>query len=227
MRTEKKMTCYECRQRALCRKLSSGELTTLVEMIKMRKTRDYRRAVCSQCLRQRSVQVKQQIKGAGEIHRCKSCGQEREAREFDHKTLENLIINNKVYDAVCLHCDASQLDRFHKETYLYICCKKNLPASSFSIARKRNHNTKTLKCEDCERPPCSICGARPEKPLTNQNEVVTSLTERKQYKCVRCKYPPCARCGMTDFCLWSEECPCAAPTILTGLNGFQGLQMGD
>jgi hypothetical protein len=123
---------------------------------------------------------------------------QRPAADFESKKLNDLIANSTEYNAVCLVCDATQLDRFTKETYKCCACRLDLSTDHFSVARKKSHNTKALKCELCERPPCRVCGRRPERPLTNQNEVVKSLADRAAYRCTACKYPPCSVCRVTS-----------------------------
>ena len=142
-----------------------------------------------------SVRVK---RGAAEEYRCKSCGESRPARDYETKLLSNLFLNDKVYEATCLRCDRGQLDRLTKERYTCCACQESLPADQFSLARAKSHRTTQRRCARCERPPCRLCGERPAKPLTNQNEVVKSLKDRQAYRCVACKYPPCDVCKVTQ-----------------------------
>ena len=176
--------------------------------MQMRKMRDYRHAVCSICMTLRSVSVSRALEDAKKVYLCKTCGQKRKGNEYESVSVRNHIVNETLYDLVCLHCDASQLRRSTKDAYRCGTCQKMLPALEFSIQQRRNHkDVKSLKCGMCERPPCSSCGARPEKPLTNQNEVVKSLKDRAKYRCMRCKYPPCAECGVKEQGLFfREEC---------------------
>ena len=176
--------------------------------IQMRKIRQYRHAVCSVCMKLRSVSVSKAIEESKKLSICENCGQSREGSEYENVTLRNHIVNETLYDLVCLHRDASQLSRCTKDVYRCGTCQKMLPAVELSVQRRKSHqDAKFLKCGMCERPPCFSCGARPEKPLTNQNEVVKSLKDRAKYRCMRCKYPPCAKCGMKDrVCVSGKDC---------------------
>ena len=167
----------------------------IAQMMTMRKDRDYRRAVCTQCLQSWSVRVKQAKTDSKTTYFCKQCGVSRPAADYDTRTLQNLIVNERVYDAVCLKCDATPINRHKLRSYTCYTCKEDLDTSSFSISRLKNRHK--LKCEMCERPPCKICGKRPEKPLRNQNDVVHCATDRGNYRCTECKYPPCDVCKVT------------------------------
>ena len=154
--------------------------------------------MCTECLKLPSVRVKLAKEKSKLQYPCSICNKLRPAAEFDTQKLDDLIANSREYDAVCLKCDLTQLSRSTKETYKCCACNVKLSKEHFSVARMKSHqNTKTVKCETCERPPCRICGARPEKPLTNQNEVIKSLAQRKDYRCTACKYPPCSVCHVT------------------------------
>jgi hypothetical protein len=167
--------------------------------LQMRKNGAYQHAVCSVCMKLRSVSVSKAIEASKKLYICKNCGQSRKGSEYENVTLRYHILSDTLYDVVCLHCDASQFSRCTKDVYRCGTCQKMLPAVEFSVQRRKSHqDAKSLKCGMCERPPCFSCGARPEKPLTNQNEVVKSLKDRAKYRCIRCKYPPCAKCGMKD-----------------------------
>ena len=150
--------------------------------------------MCVECFNLASSRVK---RGATEEYRCCECGELRLAREFHTKTLDNLVLEDKLYEAKRLRCDPSQLERFAKELCPCCACKKNLPKEQFSLARAKSHRTTQRRCELCERPPCKVCGQRPAKPLTNQNEVIKSLADRRAYRCQACKYPPCDVCKTT------------------------------
>ena len=164
----------------------------------MTASRDYRRAVCTLCLKSPSIRVKHAMQKSRVQYSCSRCGMQRPAADFENKKFANLLASNTEYNAVCLLCDDTQLDRLTKETYKCCSCRLDLSTEHFSVARKKNHNTKALKCKLCERPPCRVCGTRPERPLTNQNEVVKSLADREAYRCAACKYPPCSVCRVTE-----------------------------
>ena len=183
-------------------------------MTQMRKNRDYKHAVCSVCMKLRSVSVSKAFEDAKKMYLCKRCGQSRKGSEYEQVSLRSHIVRDALHELVCLHCDTSQLRHRNKDVYRCGTCQKTLPAVEFSMQRRRNHkDIKTLKCGMCERPPCSSCGARPEKPLTNPHEVVKSLKERDKYRCLRCKYPPCAQCGVKEQCLFFKE-ECSSPSGL-------------
>ena len=168
------------------------------DMARMSRNRDYRGAVCTRCLKSPSARVKHAIQKSQLQYPCSKCNMQRPAAEFESQKLNDLIAHGTEYNAVCLLCDATQLDRFTKATYKCCACQLDLSTEHFSVARKKSHNTKALKCELCERPPCRACGTRPERPLTNQNEVVKSLADRAAYRCMACKYPPCSVCHVTS-----------------------------
>ena len=163
-------------------------------MVHMRKLRKYGNAMCAECLKMPSCRIKW---GLGEEFRCSQCGELRLAREYHTKNLENLLLNGKEYEARCLRCDPSQLERFTKDLYKCCACKEELPKERFSLARAKSHKAAQRRCELCERPPCRICAQRPAKPLTNQNEVIHTPEDRLAYRCQGCKYPPCEVCGTT------------------------------
>lgn len=158
----------------------------------MRRRREYKDALCCECLKIPACRVKSQ---SAEEYLCSICGISRKAKDYETKLLNNLIVNNKVYEAKCLLCDRSQLDRMTKDFYQCCACKEKLPSSEFSVARAKSH--RAYKCALCERPPCRICGKRPEKVLTNQNQVIHTLQDRKKFRCQECLYPPCAKCKKT------------------------------
>ena len=174
----------------------------------MRKNGAYQHAVCSVCMKLRSVSVSKAIEASKKLYICKNCGQSRKGSEYENVTLRYHILSDTLYDVVWLHCDASQFSRCTKDVYRCGTCQKMLPAVEFSVQRRKSQkDAKFLKCGMCERPPCFSCGARPEKPLTNQNEVVKSFKDRAKYRCMRCKYPPCAKCEMKDrVCVSGRDC---------------------
>ena len=167
------------------------------DMAKMSANGKYGRAICTECLTIQSARVKHAIEKSKLQYPCSICNKRRPAADFDTQNLDDLIVNNREHDAVCLICDPTQLSRLTKATYKCCACKKQLSEENFSLARKKSHKTKAVKCKICERPPCRTCGARPEKPLTNQNEVIKSLEDREAYRCTACKYPPCSVCHVT------------------------------
>ena len=155
--------------------------------------------MCTLCVKSPSIRVKQAMQKSRVQYPCSKCGMQRPAADFDSKKFASLLANNTEYNAVCLLCDDTQLDRpLTKETYKCCACQLDLSTEHFSVARKKNHNTKARKCNVCERPPCRVCGTRPERPLTNQNEVVKSLADRAAHRCMACKYPACSVCHATS-----------------------------
>ena len=73
----------------------------------MRKNGYYKDAVCSVCMKLRSVSVSKAIEDSKKLYICKTCGQNRKGSEYENVTLRNHIVSDTLYDFVCLHCDAS------------------------------------------------------------------------------------------------------------------------
>ena len=73
---------------------------------------DCSRALCIDCSKLPSTRVKQ---AAIEEYRCKACVESRPVRHYESQALNNLILNDKVYEATCQHCDRSQVDQLTKK----------------------------------------------------------------------------------------------------------------
>ena len=117
---------------------------------------------------------------------CSRCTLERKLSEYDAKSLKRLLLHDELHNAVCLFCDSSSLRGQSWESHSCSKCEKNLPWSAFSIETRRSRNPRKWRCEECQRPLCTKCGQRPNKPLTYDVE------DTEDFICQPCLYPPCS-----------------------------------
>ena len=133
--------------------------------------------------------------------RCSRCGQEREATEYQAAKLKNLQAEERLPEAVCLHCVPEHLPAGWQGKSITCCvCLETLPFSAFSmswqkqVADKRWRAAESgARCLNCQFPQCSSCGVRP-RSLLNTQRAPKSKDDRDKYLCLACTYPNCSNC---------------------------------
>ena len=130
--------------------------------------------------------------------RCSRCGNKRDPSEYHTQTLKNLQQEERLHEAVCLHCAPTHIPVGRKDKKHTCCvCLEPLPLSAFSIAMQKMigySKSSNLRCLDCQFPQCASCGMRPDSFLNTQR-APESKADRDKYLCLACKYPDCSGCG--------------------------------
>ena len=130
--------------------------------------------------------------------KCTRCGQKREATEYDTPTLKNLQHEDRLHEAVCLHCAPQHLPKGWEEMKNTCCvCLEQLPFLAFSVAMQRkimHRDYRVVRCLECQYPRCSSCGLQAQT-LPPGNRMPKCKNDRDKYLCVACEYPNCSGCG--------------------------------
>jgi hypothetical protein len=129
---------------------------------------------------------------------CAACATTKAASQFDAKELQCLSEQSKIHEAVCLECAPKHRDRAARQVVSCMICKESKELSQYSIPMQKKAVTRnyvTMRCEDCQAPPCSECGQRPTGSL-NAYVAPKTVEEKGAYRCEACLYKPCQGCGV-------------------------------
>ena len=129
---------------------------------------------------------------------CRRCRKERDPTEYHTQTLKNLQQEERLHEAVCLHCAPTHIP-VGREEKKHTCnlCLEPLPLSAFSMAVQKmigGRASRSVRCLDCQFPLCASCGMRPDS-LLNTQRAPKSKADLDKFLCLACKYPNCAMCG--------------------------------
>ena len=130
--------------------------------------------------------------------KCSRCREKLEATEYDTPTLKNQQQEERLHEAVCLHCAPQHLPKGweDKKTTCSVCLEK-LPLLAFSVAMQKqiiNRNYSKVRCLQCQYPRCSSCGQQAQS-LPNVSRAPKSKEDRDNFFCLACMYPNCSGCG--------------------------------
>ena len=110
---------------------------------------------------------------------CSQCKGQHPPSSYDYKKLATLEEEDQVYLAVCIPCESK--DKSETKVKCVGCgIKKH--RNQFSFARQRSKNYALWRCLECDFPPCTTCGTKPDMP------------KKAPYICESCLFPPC-KCG--------------------------------
>ena len=99
------------------------------------------------------------------VVRCNTCGEDVSATLFDTSWLQGLVQNDRLSEAKCLRCQKGADPDSADLMFTCTLCQKDKKMKMFGpvmqrqILLKKGH---TLRCDECQRPPCSQCKLRPE-----------------------------------------------------------------
>ena len=128
---------------------------------------------------------------------CASCGVQQKRSNFESKEVEKLFKLGRLASAKCCTCEPRGLETLKGKLLRCMVCKREKTAEHFSIAYQKRaagkQNYTDLRCKDCQEPPCSKCGERPETELKTK-QIPKTLAELQSFMCDKCLYPPCSGC---------------------------------
>ena len=128
---------------------------------------------------------------------CAAFATTKPASQFDAKELQRLSEQSKTHEAVCLECEPSHRAKAARQVVSCMICQEGKALSAYSVPMQKKAvkgDYGTMRCEDCQSPPCSECGQRPTGVL-NALVVPKTLEEKRAYRCETCLYKPCQSCG--------------------------------
>ena len=139
------------------------------------------RAVCLGC----APTMPRNRRDASVTLRCSTCMKDLPLKTFNADRVREWRRSDALRFAKCMACDPIK-----SAGSMHTCnkCKENLPLGAFGAQMQKLHGTQKWRCDHCQRPACTECGARPTKPLSYN----VSISE---YRCQTCLYPPCSKCG--------------------------------
>ena len=94
---------------------------------------------------------------------------------------------DKLGEARCNFCNPIKLPWHIYDDKGYTCqqCRKTLPRQSFTLPQQHKKQLSAWKCQNCQFPPCSKCGARPEKAVPQKPKGDKKKTQ--PYTCRACQ----------------------------------------
>jgi len=99
------------------------------------------------------------------VVRCNTCGEDVSATLFDTSWLQGLVQNDRLSEAKCLRCQKGADPDSADLMFTCTLCQKDKKMKMFGPVMQRQILLKkgnTLRCDECQRPPCSQCKLRPE-----------------------------------------------------------------
>ena len=119
------------------------------------------RAVCLGC----APTMPRNRRDASVTLRCSTCMKDLPLKTFDADRVREWRRSDALRFVKCMACDPIK-----SAASMHTCnkCKENLPLCALGAQMQKLHGTQKWRCDHCQRPACTECGARPTKPFVVQ-----------------------------------------------------------
>ena len=128
---------------------------------------------------------------------CAGCSRSQPRAEFDAKNLQYLWEQGLLATARCHSCEPRALAKVTGKSYTCNLCGLEKVSTEYcqSMLKLAARGEKQrMRCQDCQKPPCSRCGIRSETPLPSRVAPETAQA-KDTYLCDACLFPNCSQCS--------------------------------
>ena len=120
---------------------------------------------------------------------CSSCMRHLPAEDYHTASLEAWIEEDALWRAECLTCaptDPTHLPYPTRALFPCNLCKEEKPRAAFRGAKQKCKDVNSWRCKECQQPPCTACGARPDAPLFGGRALLRAK-QLTYYRCTICR----------------------------------------